>query len=220
MQIRNLAENTQGSYVRHVACFARHFGRSPAKLGVDDIRAYQLYLTQEKGLAASSITVATAALRFLYTVTLKRGWNVERALPTPKRPQTLPAAREAQVSRDYRDRYEALTGRSLHRCPSCQHGPDANHRSVGACSIEYAAVRYLMSHAAVHDQGIAVALIARAGTSSASGRDRLHVRSERSTAARQTTSAAAPLRLLDTRTARRPGQPITYSDHRLTIQRP
>jgi site-specific recombinase XerD len=90
MQIRNLAENTRESYVRHVACFARHFGRSPEKLGVDDIRAYQLYLTQEKGLAASSITVATAALRFLYTVTLKRGWNVERAMPTPKRPQTLP----------------------------------------------------------------------------------------------------------------------------------
>lgn len=90
MQIRNLAENTQGSYVRHVACFARHFGRSPDKLGVDDIRAYQLYLTQEKGLAASSITVATAALRFLYTVTLKRGWNIERAMPMPKRPQILP----------------------------------------------------------------------------------------------------------------------------------
>ena len=90
MQIRNLTENSQGSYVRHVACFARHFGRSPAKLGVDDIRAYQLYLTKDKGMAASSITVATAALRFLYTVTLKHGWNVERVMPTPKRPQTLP----------------------------------------------------------------------------------------------------------------------------------
>jgi hypothetical protein len=42
MQIRNLAENTRESYVRHVACFARHFGRSPEKLGVDDIRAYSI----------------------------------------------------------------------------------------------------------------------------------------------------------------------------------
>lgn len=90
MQIRNLAEATQESYVRQVSCFARHFGRSPDKLGVDEIRAYQLYLTKEKGVSASSLTVATAALRFLYTVTLKRGWNVERAIPTPKRPQTLP----------------------------------------------------------------------------------------------------------------------------------
>ena len=90
MQIRNLAENTRESYVRHVSCFARHFGRSPAKLGVDDIRAYQVYLTKERGLGPSSIGVATAALRFLYTVTLKRGWNVEQVIPTPKRPQTLP----------------------------------------------------------------------------------------------------------------------------------
>jgi len=90
MQIRNLAEGTQESYVRHVSLFARHFGRSPAKLGVDDIRAYQLYLTKEKELAASSITVATAALRFVYTVTLKRPWNVEQVIPTPKSPQTLP----------------------------------------------------------------------------------------------------------------------------------
>ncbi len=40
MQIRNLAAETQESYVRHVGHFARHFGRSPAKLCVDDIRAY------------------------------------------------------------------------------------------------------------------------------------------------------------------------------------
>jgi site-specific recombinase XerD len=90
MQIRNLAAETQESYVRHVSHFARHFARSPAKLGVEDIRAYQLYLVKEKGLAASSITVAMAALRFLYTVTLKRRWNVERSIPTPKVPQTLP----------------------------------------------------------------------------------------------------------------------------------
>jgi hypothetical protein len=37
-------------------------------------------------------------------------------------PPPVPAAPEAPVSRDYRDRYEALTGRSLHRCPHCQHG--------------------------------------------------------------------------------------------------
>jgi hypothetical protein len=34
----------------------------------------------------------------------------------------VPATPTAPVSRDYRDRYEALTGRSLHRCPRCQQG--------------------------------------------------------------------------------------------------
>ena len=33
-----------------------------------------------------------------------------------------PAATQTPASRDYRDRYEALTGLSLHRCPRCQQG--------------------------------------------------------------------------------------------------
>ena len=38
--------------------FARHFDRSPAVLGPEDIRDYQLYLTNQKKLDASSIKVA------------------------------------------------------------------------------------------------------------------------------------------------------------------
>ena len=34
--------------------------------------------------------VAVAALRFLYQVTLKRGWDIERSIPSPKRPRKLP----------------------------------------------------------------------------------------------------------------------------------
>lgn len=45
MQVRNLALNTQTSYVRQVSLFARHFDKPPEQLGPDDIRAYQVYLT-------------------------------------------------------------------------------------------------------------------------------------------------------------------------------
>jgi hypothetical protein len=41
MQVRNLSPLTQRSYVEHVSRFARHFGRSPARLGPEEIRAYQ-----------------------------------------------------------------------------------------------------------------------------------------------------------------------------------
>jgi integrase/recombinase XerD len=51
MQIRNLASSTQRAYVEHVSHFARHFSRSPAQLGPEEIRAYQVYLTNEKQLA-------------------------------------------------------------------------------------------------------------------------------------------------------------------------
>jgi len=90
MQLRNLALNTQSSYLQQVSCFARHFGKSPAELGEEDIRAYQIYLTAEKKLSSGSIHTAIAALRFLYRVTLKRDWSVEDVLPLPKKPQTLP----------------------------------------------------------------------------------------------------------------------------------
>lgn len=90
MQVRNLSSNTQKSYILQIALFARHFDRSPEGLNPEDIRTYQVYLTNEKKLASGSIMIATAALRFLYTVTLHKDWRVQDALPIPRKPQTLP----------------------------------------------------------------------------------------------------------------------------------
>jgi integrase/recombinase XerD len=90
MQVRNLAVNTQRSYVEQVSRFARHFGQSPETLGPDDIRTYQVYLTNEKRLAPGSITIAVSALRFLYKVTLKKAWPFDDVIPAPKKPQILP----------------------------------------------------------------------------------------------------------------------------------
>ena len=58
MRIRNLSSHTQASYLQQVTQFARHFGKSPDKLGAEDIRSYQLYLTKERELATSSIHIA------------------------------------------------------------------------------------------------------------------------------------------------------------------
>ena len=90
MQLRNLALNTQLSYLQQVSCFARYFNKSPAELGEEDIRAYQIYLSAEKKLSPVSIHITVAALRFLYKVTLKRNWTFEDVLPLPKKPQMLP----------------------------------------------------------------------------------------------------------------------------------
>jgi len=48
MKIRNLAVTTQTAYLFYVSQFARYFGKSPDVLGREQIRAYQIYLTQEK----------------------------------------------------------------------------------------------------------------------------------------------------------------------------
>ncbi len=89
MGIRNLAANTQLCYVKQVAAFARYFDRSPEQLGPEEVRAYQNHLVANKHLTASSLGTATAALRFLYRVTLRQDWTPED-IPMPKKPFKLP----------------------------------------------------------------------------------------------------------------------------------
>ena len=90
MQVRNLALNTQTCYLLQVTLFARHFNKSPELLGPADIRAYQVYLTNEKKLAPTSVLIAVAALRFLYKVSLQKDWRFADVIPAAKKPQTLP----------------------------------------------------------------------------------------------------------------------------------
>src|ERR1035437_9533503 len=90
MQVRNLSPHTQTCYVQQVSLFARHFRMSPEALSPEDIRTYQVYLTNEKKLAPGSILIAVAALRFLYRVTLHKDWSFQDITPAPKKPQKLP----------------------------------------------------------------------------------------------------------------------------------
>ena len=90
MQVRNLALNTQESYLQQVTQFASFFKKSPEHLGPEDVRAYQVYLTNERKLAPSSILIAVSALRFLYGVSLKKDWCFEDVIPAAKKPQKLP----------------------------------------------------------------------------------------------------------------------------------
>src|SRR5436305_397965 len=90
MQVRNLSPNTQRSYLEQVSRFARHFSHSPETLGPEQIRSYQVYLTNERKLDPSSITIAVSALRFLYKVTLHKEWVFQEVIPAPKKPQKLP----------------------------------------------------------------------------------------------------------------------------------
>src|SRR5262249_17504486 len=90
LRLRNYSPRTQQIYLHHVAHFARHFGRSPAQLGPQDVRAYQLHLLQDKRASWSRFNQAVCALRFLYRVTLQAPFAVTM-IPYGKRPKSLPA---------------------------------------------------------------------------------------------------------------------------------
>ncbi len=47
MSLRNLSPATQRSYIHAIKRFSRHFGRSPDRLGLEDVRAFQVYLVSQ-----------------------------------------------------------------------------------------------------------------------------------------------------------------------------
>jgi site-specific recombinase XerD len=113
MQVRNLSPDTQRAYLQQVSQFARHFGKSPEILGPAEIRAYQLYLTQDRRLSASSIVVAVSAIRFLYKITLQRAWSVDDVIPTCRTPQKLPVVLSQQEVSRFLDAVEMLKHRVI-----------------------------------------------------------------------------------------------------------
>jgi integrase/recombinase XerD len=68
-----------------VAKFAQYFKQSPDRLGLVEVRAYQIQLVE----TGTSWAVAVSALRFFYGVTLGRPAMVER-IPHARKQQQLP----------------------------------------------------------------------------------------------------------------------------------
>lgn len=93
MTIRNLSPATQRSYIHAVARFSDYFGRSPDKLTLDDVRAYQVHLAS-KGVAWGSLNQVVCALRFFYGVTLDQAIIPER-IPYAREPRKLPTVLSA-----------------------------------------------------------------------------------------------------------------------------
>jgi site-specific recombinase XerD len=88
MRIRNLSPATQQSYIYAVRKFSRHFGTSPDRLGIEDVRAYQLHLIAKKR-SWSHINQAACALRFFFGVTMGQQDAFERIV-NGREPEKLP----------------------------------------------------------------------------------------------------------------------------------
>src|ERR1700689_5907526 len=93
MTIRNLSPATQQSYIHAVSKFSRHFGHSPDRLGLEDVRAYQVHLIS-KGVSWASLNQVVCALRFFYGVTLGCDAIPER-IAYAREPRKLPAVLSA-----------------------------------------------------------------------------------------------------------------------------
>ena len=77
MTVRNLSPATQRSYVHAVSKFSRIFSRSPDRLGLEDVRAFQVHLVST-GISWPALNQTVCALRFFYGVTLGHERDSER----------------------------------------------------------------------------------------------------------------------------------------------
>ena len=93
MTVRNLSPATQRSYVHAVSKFSRYFGRSPDRLGLEDVRAFQVHLVAT-GISWPALNQTVCALRFFYGVTLGHGEIPER-IPYAREPRKLPVVLSA-----------------------------------------------------------------------------------------------------------------------------
>ena len=88
MSVRHFASKTQHDYIRAVVNLARFIGRSPDTATHEDLRRFQLHLT-ENGAGTSLINSTVSALRFFFTVTLDRA-DAARHLTVVHQPRKLP----------------------------------------------------------------------------------------------------------------------------------
>jgi site-specific recombinase XerD len=94
MQLRNLCPETQRNYVHHISGLARFYQTSPEHLSLEEIREYQLYLINDRGLSPDAVNQFVSAAKFLYSVTLETPWP-EGALPRCRVPHKLPVVLSA-----------------------------------------------------------------------------------------------------------------------------
>jgi integrase/recombinase XerD len=109
MTIRNLSPATQQSYLHWVSKFSRYFGRSPHRLVLEDVRAFQVHLASE-GLSWGSLNQAVCALKFFYGVTLGQATIPER-IPYARKPRKLPVVLSADEVARFLESVSSLKAR-------------------------------------------------------------------------------------------------------------
>lgn len=90
VQLKDYRQPTKDEYVRYVRKLGEHFQRDPAALAEDQLRAYFLFLRQQKQFGGSAMKLARCSLRAFFRDCLRiEGWTVcEEVRVAP--PQTLP----------------------------------------------------------------------------------------------------------------------------------
>src|SRR5512139_2899870 len=89
LQLSGAKPSTQRAYLREAQNLAKYFNKSPEQLGEDELKEYLLHLMKERHLSGGTFRFYVAGLKFLYRMTLKRQWAVEK-IRYPRAKRRLP----------------------------------------------------------------------------------------------------------------------------------
>ena len=87
--LKAYSPHTLKAYLSSVRHFVKYYMRSPQDMGEKEVRDFLLHLVRDRKASPATQDMYVNALKFLYTVTLKRP-EVVKDISHPKRPQTLP----------------------------------------------------------------------------------------------------------------------------------
>ena len=88
--LRGLSQHTVNSYVLNAGIFLKYCAKPVEQIDETDIRDFLHHAIKEKTLAPKSVNTYSAAIRFLFAVTLNRTLNYLQ-IPRQKVPKTYPA---------------------------------------------------------------------------------------------------------------------------------
>ena len=110
MSLRNMAPATKRSSIHAVKRFSQFHGRSPDLLGLEDVRAFQVYLVS-RGVSWGALNQTVCALRFFCGVTLDCAVIPER-ISYARTPRKLPEILSANEVVRFLEAVPSLKARS------------------------------------------------------------------------------------------------------------
>jgi|SRR5208337_194071 len=129
LTLRNFSPATRRVYLIYARKFAAFYMRSPEELGAPEIRRFLLHQIEVQCLSHGAYRQVYAALKFLYSVTLGRSWEVEhipfprrRSIPLPQvlHPDELTALFQATRRLQYRALFMTCYAAGLRITEACR----------------------------------------------------------------------------------------------------
>jgi integrase/recombinase XerD len=133
MRIRGMGEKTQKAHIRGVKDFATFLGRAPDTATPEELRAYQLHMT-DAGVSAETFNVRIVSLRFFFGVTCGRE-EMKRYMQFRHKPRKLPVVLSVE---EVADLLAAVPGPGLTYRAALGISYGAGLRAAEVCNLKVA----------------------------------------------------------------------------------